>query len=208
MSRELRKGPKLSTVLGLPMHEKLDAKLDLAIGSRLKELRTKAGLSLNELAGRSGVSRGMIGRIERAQSSATAALLGKLCAALDTTLSSVIGLADRPPERLTRKSEQPIWRDPETGYSRRHASARSAASGIEIIVVELLPDTRISYSPWGRRAYTQQVLLLAGQLNVFVGEKCFDLAEGDCLDFDVMRPVAFENAGRITAHYVVVVRNS
>ena len=182
--------------------------IDKAIASRLKELRTKAGLSLNELASRSGVSRAMISRIERAQSSATAALLGKLCAALDTTLSSVVGLSDRPPERLTRKTEQPVWRDPETGYSRRHASARSAASGIEIIVVELLPDTRVSYSPWGRRAYTQQVLLLRGAVNIFVGEKCFALAEGDCLDFDVMRPVAFENAGRITAHYIVVVRNS
>lgn len=186
------------------MHDNLDK----AIGSRLKELRTKAGLSLNELASRSGVSRAMIGRIERAQSSATAALLGKLCAALDTTLSAVIGLTDRPPERLTRKAEQPIWRDPETGYSRRHASARSAASGIELIVVDLLPDSRVSYSPWGRRAYTQQLLLLEGQLNVFVGEKRFELAEGDCLDFDVMRPVAFENGGRITARYVIVVRNA
>jgi transcriptional regulator with XRE-family HTH domain len=46
--------------------------LDKAIGSRLKELRTKQGLSLNELASRSGVSRAMIGRVERAQSSATA----------------------------------------------------------------------------------------------------------------------------------------
>ena len=39
----------------------------------------------------------------------------------------------------------------------------------------------------GRRAYTQQLLMLQGQLTVFVGEKRFDLAEGDCLDFDVMR---------------------
>ena len=59
----------------------MDAKLDKAIGSRLKELRVKAGLSLNELAARSGVSRAMIGRVERAESSATASLLGKLCAA-------------------------------------------------------------------------------------------------------------------------------
>ncbi|KJC43646.1 XRE family transcriptional regulator [Bradyrhizobium sp. LTSP885] len=186
----------------------MQANLDQAIGSRLKELRMKSGLSLNELANRSGVSRGMIGRIERAESSATAMLLGKLCSALDTTLSAVVGLSDRPPERLTRKSEQPVWRDPETGYTRRHASARSAASGIEVIVVELQPETRVSYSPWGRRAYTQQLLLQQGQLNVFVGDKCFALSEGDCLDFDVMRPVSFENAGRTTAHYIVIVRNS
>jgi transcriptional regulator with XRE-family HTH domain len=182
-------------------------KVDKTIGSRLKELRVNAGLSLNELAARSGVSRAMIGRIERAESSATAALLGKLCAALDITLSAVIGLSDRPPERLSRKADQPVWRDPETGYRRRHASAQNAASGIEIMVVDLPAGARVSYSPWGRRAYTQQLLLLAGQLTVFVGEKRFDLAEGDCLDFDVM-PVSFENSGGRLANYIVVVRHT
>jgi transcriptional regulator with XRE-family HTH domain len=183
-------------------------KLDKEIGSRLKELRVKAGLSLNELAARSGVSRAMISRIERAESSATAALLGKLCAALDVTLSAVVGLSDRPPERLARKADQPVWRDPETGYRRRHASAQHAASGVEIMVIDLPEGKRVSYSPWGRRAYTQQLLLLQGTLTVFVGEKRFDLGEGDCLDFDVMRPVAFENSGRVPANYIVIVRHT
>jgi transcriptional regulator with XRE-family HTH domain len=182
--------------------------LDRAIGFRLKELRVKAGLSLNELAARSGVSRAMIARIERAESSATATLLGKLCAALDVTLSAVVGLSDRPPERLARRVDQPVWRDPETGYRRRHASAQHAASGVEIMVIDLPEGKRVSYSPWGRRAYTQQLLLLQGQLTVFVGEIRFDLDEGDCLDFDVMRPVAFENSGRTTANYIVIVRHS
>jgi len=186
----------------------MDAKLDKAIGTRLKELRVKAGFSLNELAARSGVSRAMIGRIERAESSATAVLLGKLCAALDVTLSAVVGLTDRPPERLARKEHQPVWRDPETGYRRRHASAQNVASGIEMMVIDLPAGTRVSYSPWGRRAYTQQLLLIQGQLTVFVGEKRFDLAEGDCLDFDVMRAVSFENPGDGPANYIVVVRHT
>jgi len=186
----------------------MNANLDKPIGTRLKELRVKAGFSLNELAARSGVSRAMIGRIERAESSATAALLGKLCAALDVTLSAVVGLTDRPPERLARKAHQPVWRDPETGYRRRHASAQNVASGIEMMVIDLPAGTRVSYSPWGRRAYTQQLLLIQGQLTVFVGEKRFDLAEGDCLDFDVMRAVSFENPGDGLANYIVVVRHT
>ncbi len=94
-------------------------KLDRAIGRRLKTLRTQAGMTLNELATRSGVSRAMIGRVERAQSSATAALLNKLCAALDVTLSDVVALAEKPPERLMRLADQPLWRDPDSGYRRR-----------------------------------------------------------------------------------------
>src|SRR4051794_2598305 len=91
-------------------------KLDRAIGRRLKTLRTQAGMTLNELAARSGVSRAMIGRVERAQSSATASLLNKLCAALDVSLSDVVALAEEPPERLVRLADQPLWRDPDSGY--------------------------------------------------------------------------------------------
>ena len=180
--------------------------LDKAIGGRLKVLRATAGLSLNELAARSGVSRAMIGRVERGESSATAVLLGKLCAALDVTLSSVIGLSDRPPERLARVADQPVWRDPETGYRRRHASAQNVASGVEIIVVDLPGGARVPYSPWGRRAYTQQLLMLEGRLTVHIDLKRFDLSEGDCLDFDVMRALTFENSGDAAAKYIVIVR--
>jgi transcriptional regulator with XRE-family HTH domain len=184
-----------------------NSSLDKDIGRRLKELRTKAGLSLNELAARSGVSRAMIARVERAESSATAVLLGKLCAALDVTLSAVVGLSDRPPERLSRLADQPIWRDPESGYRRRHASAQNSASGIEIIVVDLPAGARVAYSPWGRRAYTQQLLMLEGKITIHIDLKHFDLAAGDCLDFDVMRTVTFENPHDADARYIVIVRH-
>src|SRR3954451_14872247 len=105
-------------------------KLDRAIGRRLKTLRTQAGMTLNELAARSGVSRAMIGRVERAQSSATAALLGNLCAALDVSLSDVVTLAEKPTERLVRLADQPHWRDPDSGYRRRHASPTDAGGGL------------------------------------------------------------------------------
>ena len=181
--------------------------LNKAIGGRLKGLRVSAGLTLNELAARSGVSRAMIGRVERGESSATAVLLGKVCAAMDVTLSSVIGLSDRPPERLARFADQPVWHDPETGYRRRHASAQNVASGIEIIVVDLPGGARVSYSPWGRRAYTQQLLMLTGKISVHIDLKRFDLGEGDCFDFDVMRAVTFENQNDVPAKYIVIIRH-
>src|SRR3982074_1835821 len=181
--------------------------LDRAIGDRLKRLRLNAGFTLNQLAARSGASRGMIVRLERGDSSATAVLLGELCAALDVTLSAVIGLSDNPPERLTRFADQPIWRDPDTGYRRRHASAQNAASGIEIIVVDRPGGARVQYSPWGRRAYTQQLLMQEGRITVHIDLKQFDLIEGDCLDFDVMRAVSFENSRDEPAKYIVIVRH-
>ncbi|MBR0718375.1 helix-turn-helix domain-containing protein [Bradyrhizobium liaoningense] len=181
-------------------------KLDKAIGRRLKTLRMNAGMTLNELAARSGVSRAMIGRVEGAQSSATAALLNRLCAALDVSLSDVVALAEKPPERLVRLADQPQWRDPESGYVRRHASPTGAVSGIEVIVVDLPAGARVSYSPWGRNAFTQQLLMLEGAICVHIDAKTQRLREGDCLDFDVMRSVIFENDSKQPARYVIVVR--
>ena len=73
----------------------------------------------------------MIGRVERAQGSATASLLGRLCSALDVSLSDVVA----------------NWRDLNNGYRRRHASPMDAASGIEIIVVDLPAGTRVPDRP-------------------------------------------------------------
>jgi transcriptional regulator with XRE-family HTH domain len=179
--------------------------MDRAIGARLKALRTAAGLSLGDLSARSGVSKAMIARVERAESSATAALLGRLCAGLGTTLSSVVALGEQRPERIARLEDQPLWRDPESGYRRRHASPSGCASGIETIVVDLPPDVRISYSPWGQKAYTQQLLMLSGHLTLHIDDEIYELRDGDCIDFDVMRPIAFVNNSSVPARYLVII---
>ncbi len=50
------------------------------IAARLKHLRAQRGLTLDELAAQSGVSRSMISLIERAESSPTANVLDRLAA--------------------------------------------------------------------------------------------------------------------------------
>src|SRR5436309_2285476 len=114
-------------------------------------------------------------------------------------------LIDKP-GAVVRLADQPHWRDPESGYRRRHASPTDAASGIEIIVVDLPAGARVPYSPWGRNAFTQQLLMLEGTIAVHIDAKTVRLREGDCLDFDVMRAVTFENETRQDARYVVITR--
>ena len=56
---------------------------------RVRELRAASGLSLDELAGRCGVSRSMISLIERGESSPTAVVLEKLAVGLNVSLASL-----------------------------------------------------------------------------------------------------------------------
>jgi transcriptional regulator with XRE-family HTH domain len=95
------------------------AEIEGWIASRLKELRARQELTLDELSRRSGVSRSMISLIERAESSPTASVLDKLSASLGVTLASLFAPqphSDAAP--VARRKEQPEWRDPETGYMR------------------------------------------------------------------------------------------
>ena len=185
-----------------------DKVLDRQLGLRLRALRAHQGLSLGGLADRSGVSKAMIARVEKAQSSATAALLGRLCSGLGVRLSSLIEAADRNCEQLSRLREQPVWRDPETGYVRRQISPPAASSGLDIAEITLPPGKRVPYRAWSANAYQQQLLMLEGKLNLQIGDESYVLVKGDCIDFDVLRPNVFENKGKSPARYLIVIRKS
>ena len=67
-----------------------------ALGGRLRELRRARGLSLENLAAASGVSRSMISDVERGARSPTVLVLARLVAtALGTTVARLLG-EDRP----------------------------------------------------------------------------------------------------------------
>ena len=66
------------------------------VAERLKRLRLERGLTLDQLADLSGVSRAMISRIERSEASPTAALLARLCSALGVPPESENLALDRP----------------------------------------------------------------------------------------------------------------
>ena len=74
--------------------------IDELLSTRVRALRKQRGYTLEELAQRSGVSRSMISLIERGQTSATAAVLGKLAQALQVPLAALF--AD---ERQTHRQQ-------------------------------------------------------------------------------------------------------
>src|SRR5689334_4978169 len=69
------------------------ATTDLApvVGTNLRRLRVKRGLSLEKLSRLSGVSRAILGQIELGQSAPTINVLWKICTALGVPFSGLIG---------------------------------------------------------------------------------------------------------------------
>src|SRR3954454_23785452 len=108
--------------------------IDSTIAARVRGERTARRWSLDDLAERASVSKAMISKIERAEASPTAALLGRLSAGFGLTLSALLAEAELPRRGPVRAADQPVWRDPATGYIRRQVSA-SATIPVELIEV-------------------------------------------------------------------------
>ena len=178
--------------------------IDALIATRLLALRQAKGLSLAELAELSGVSKAMISKVERAQSSPTAVLLGRLAAGLGVSLAQLLTEENESPQRLRTKAMQEVWRDPEAGYLRRQVAERGAGSGVELVEVELPRSAQVGYPRWSGKPYRQCLWMLEGALRVDYGEERFELAPGDCLDFGVDRPLVFKALGRTACRYLLV----
>jgi transcriptional regulator with XRE-family HTH domain len=181
--------------------------LDGRIAARLLAERTSHGWSLEQLAERSGVSRAMISKVERGESSPTAAVLGRLSAALGLTLSQLLARAEQGTGRLlNREAEQDRWRDPDTGFERRALTPPGSPSPLELVWGELPPKARVDYPA---SAFTfiedQQIVVIAGRLAFTQGAQAYELRPGDCLRLGPPADCRFENPGGTPCRYVVAV---
>jgi transcriptional regulator with XRE-family HTH domain len=178
--------------------------VDSLISERVLALRLARGLSLAGLAELSDVSKAMISKIERGESSPSATILGRLAAALGVSLAQLLTEEDAPPHRLRRAAEQELWRDPEVGYTRRQVCRHDPRTGIEIVEVDMPRSAQVSYPRWNGKPYRQRLWLIEGGLRVDYGDERFELAQGDSLDFGVDRPLSFKALGRQGCRYLLV----
>ncbi len=127
------------------------AGFDRRIAERVRAARKAAGLTIEALAQRSGVSRAMISKIERAETSPTAALLARLSVGLQVTIGALLA----EPERgaLSRAGDGLPWRDPASGYLRRQVSPAGTGSPVEIVEVTFPPGGASRSRP-GRGAWS------------------------------------------------------
>jgi transcriptional regulator with XRE-family HTH domain len=173
---------------------------------RVRDLRAEHGLSLDELAARSGVSRSMISLIERAESSPTAVVLEKLATGLGVSLASLFELPGAAAHPVARLADQPSWRDPGSGYVRRNVSPSGFASPLQIVEVAFPAGARVSFDTGARLPRVhQQVWVQEGTIEVTLGDVHYRLAAGDCLAMVLDQPITYHNPTRKPARYAVVI---
>jgi transcriptional regulator with XRE-family HTH domain len=178
------------------------------IAARIRAERERRGWTLDRVAEASGVSRAMINRIERGQSSPTAVILGKLSAAFELSVASLL-TADEPAHddttqsgRVRRQAEAAEWRDPDTGYRRRQLT--TPRFPVEVAEIRLPAGASVPY-PAAAFAFIRQVVwVLDGRLTFHEGDTVHELAAGDALELGDPAPCVFVNTTDAECRYAVI----
>ena len=174
------------------------------LAETLVDERRRRDWSVAELAGRSGVSRAMISRVERAQASPTAGLLGRLSGAFGLTMSQLIALSEDDGRALLRRDEQPVWQDPVSGYTRRAVSP-AAGSPLELIEVVLPAGADVPFPASAYAFLRQQIWVIDGTLSLVSGTTTITLSPGDCLALGAPAALRFLNETPDAVRYLVAI---
>jgi transcriptional regulator with XRE-family HTH domain len=175
------------------------------LGERVRELRRERGLTLDVLAGRSGVSRAMISKLERGEKNPTLVVAAKVAEGLEVSLSQLVGVEERREVVVVPRGRRMVVRDPDTGFERQLLSPSFGGRGIEFIRNVVPEGSTSGEFPPHRRGVEEYVVVERGRLKAVLGGEDYLLEEGDALYFEADMPHRFDNAGGVECSYYLVI---
>jgi transcriptional regulator with XRE-family HTH domain len=175
------------------------------LGERVRVLRRERGMTLEVLAGRSGVSRAMISKLERGEKNPTLVVAAKVAEGLGVSLSQLVGVEEKREVVVVPKERRMVVRDPDTGFERQLLSPSFGGRGIEFIKNVVPRGSGSGEFPPHRRGVEEYVVVERGRLRAILGGEEYLLEEGDALYFEADVPHRFDNAGEGECSYYLVV---
>ncbi|MET7333748.1 cupin domain-containing protein [Nonomuraea sp. NPDC005650] len=167
------------------------------IGARIRMLRSGQGLTLKEVAERTGISISMLSMLERGVSSASVGTLVSVASALGSHMYELFDWpGSEPGSPVTRLAEQAVVRTSE-GTTRRVAH-HDRKAGLEMAVNEYAPGgtsgPRATHH--GGREFG---VVISGSLTVELGGEVHVLGTGDVIAYSSARPHRIVNSGETPA---------
>ncbi len=179
------------------------AELGRRVADNLRQRRKARGLSLDDLARASGVSRAALSQIETRKSNPTVGVLWKIAVGLGVPFAELIG-APRSGAVVLRRSDAQILRSADGKLESRPLTPAGASPLVELY--ELRLAARATHASEAHAPGTHEILVvLSGQLKMHVAGETFELAAGDSIAFAADRPHAYENPGVSDARYENVI---
>ena len=176
------------------------------VGPRVKALREAEGLSLRELATRSGVSAPMLSQVERGETSPTLQTAARIAAGLQLKLSQLLRLDEEGAVSIVRAGERRAGGT--AGHRYEVLTPPLPGQRAEVSLHTLLPKAATGGPgdpPMHEPGARETAIVERGQLALFIDGTTHALAAGDCVTFDADLPHHFENQGEEEAVLLAIV---
>jgi transcriptional regulator with XRE-family HTH domain len=175
------------------------AELGRRVAENLRGRRKARGLSLDDLARASGVSRAALSQIETCKSNPTVGVLWRIAVGLGVPFAELVG-APRSGVIVLRRSDSQVLRSSDGKFESRPLTPAGASPLVELY--ELRLAARATHASDAHAPGTHELLIvLSGQLKMHVDEEVFELGAGDSIAFAADKPHVYENPAGTEARY-------
>jgi XRE family transcriptional regulator, regulator of sulfur utilization len=178
------------------------------IGARVKALRESSGLSLRDLAARSGVSAPMLSQVERGETSPTLAVAARIAAGLELRLSQLLRLDESGAVTIVRASQRQHGGNARRGHRFEVMTSGQPGQRAELSRHTLAPGGAtgaVDDPPMHEPGSRETALVERGSIVLICDGQRHELNEGDCVTFDADLPHHFENPTDADAAFLAVV---
>ena len=179
----------------------------IQISNHIKEKRREKNITVQELAARANVSKGLISQIENSRTVPSLIVLIDIIQALEIDLNvffkDIHNKSKQPVILVKRKNEyEHFEKEHATGFHYQRVFTQFITqSTVDIVILELEPDAS---RPMVETEAFEYKYLLSGQVDYVFEEQTISLSQGDSLLFDGRISHTPKNTGKNTATMLVV----
>jgi transcriptional regulator with XRE-family HTH domain len=168
--------------------------LTAALARTLQGLRAERGWSLDQLASRSGVSKGVLVSLEQGRSNPNLATLARIGDAFGVPVTHLLDMSDEPVVRVTGQQDaRTLWRG-EAGGTGTIVAATEPPWAVELWRWAVQPGER-----WGGNPHTpgskELISVESGVITLTVSGRRYHVGPGQCARFPGSLPHGYANEG-------------
>lgn len=163
----------------------------IQIGDNIRKIRRERGFSLEQMAERTGVSKAMIGQIERGDSNPTVAILWKIANGLKVSFSSLIEKPTNQVSIIHYEDVKPVLED-DGNYIVYPIFPFDPMKKWESYRVEMKPGC--TYRNEGHsKGVEEYITVLSGSISLQIAEEKYELTAGSSIRFAADSGHAYSN---------------
>ena len=177
--------------------------LNRAVGENIKRIRKSKKLSMERTAELSGVSRSMLGQIERGEANPSVAILGRLARALKVPAEILLENDDFEALLESRELNNKPQRLDGGKVVLRQSFPYDERTRLESFFLDLYISAKYAPEP-SVPGCVCHATVISGTVSLTTDGETFQLLERDALRFASDRPYRFENMTNSTGRLVLV----